>query len=93
MNLQCDNYSDYSDGCKGLILDQGGNQRTHAFARAKGWHLFDGLTMGSEPIKVILCPSCIGTNRSRLPAPPPLLQGQLELEFDNEGEEGTPPVS
>lgn len=88
--MKCDNYG---NGCKSVIWDQGGDQRTHAFARAKGWHLFVGETWVGVPIEAVLCPSCVGTNRSRLPAPPPVLQGQLELEFDNESEEGTPPAS
>lgn len=48
-------------------------------ARAKGWHLYWGKTMSGRSQTVHLCPKCIGTNRSKLPKPPPSLEGDLPL--------------
>ena len=88
MNITCD-----TPPCTSLVMDQGGVQATVAVARAKGWHMYAGPSVTGKYIDIALCPACVSTNRSRLPAPPPVLQGQLELEFDNEGEEGTPPAA
>ena len=80
MNLYCDNYAQ----CNALVLDRGGEQSTEAVARAKGWHIFHGETMGGVPSHVYLCDGCSGSRRRALrPAPGPT-PGQLELELDSD---------
>jgi hypothetical protein len=73
MNLYCDNHAT----CGELVWDQGGKEHTEAVARVKGWHLFDGLTMGGAPHKAALGPRCVGTSRRE--AAPQVLAGQEEL--------------
>jgi hypothetical protein len=49
---------------------------TRDLARTQGWHIYSD----SEPHRV-LCPACIGTNRTRIPAPP-ILAGQSDILTD-----------
>lgn len=58
-------------------------------ARAKGWHIYEGATIGGVQQVTHLCPACVGTNRSKLPAAPVRLDADvplwaLEEEFNNE---------
>lgn len=73
MNLYCDNHAT----CGELLWDQGGKELTEAVARVKGWHLFDGVTMGGDKHVAKLGPRCVGTTR---PTPASkVLEGQEEL--------------
>lgn len=76
--LKCDNYAT----CRSSMWSQGEWGLTTSIARAKGWHIFDGETIGGKPMSAILCPQCVGTNRSRLPKALDVLSGQLELEVE-----------
>jgi len=73
VNLYCDNYAT----CNELVWDQGGQGQTEAVARVKGWHLFDGVTMGGARHVAKLGPKCVGTSRRE--AVPEVLAGQEEL--------------
>lgn len=75
MNLYCDNYST----CNGYLVDQGSSEANEARARAKGWHIFHGVTMGGDPHHGALCGSCAGSHRRKLSPAKPLLPGQQEL--------------
>jgi hypothetical protein len=75
--LECDNYAI----CKTMLLERGTHEETVAIARAKGWHVYDGTTMNGSEHHAVLCFRCVGTSRSRLPAPPPVLDGQLQLDI------------
>jgi len=75
MNLYCDNYAT----CHEMVLDRDGAVATEAVARAKGWHIFDGTTVGGQEHRAVLGPACVGGHRRALdPAPSPQA-GQLEL--------------
>lgn len=73
MNLYCDNHAT----CGEVLWDQGSQALTETVARVKGWHLFDGTTMGGTLHKAALGPRCVGTRR-RDPAPE-VLDGQEGL--------------
>lgn len=75
MNIYCDNYST----CNSMVLDQGSVAKTVARARARGWHLFVGPSLTGKKLDVVLCDGCVGTSRSRGPAPPKQLEGQEHL--------------
>jgi predicted RNA-binding Zn-ribbon protein involved in translation (DUF1610 family) len=67
------------DTCRELV-DSGDNRvMTIARARARGWGVFDGRTIGGSAMVSHICPQCRGTNRSRLPAPPPRLEEDEQL--------------
>ena len=74
MNLYCDNYST----CRSRVYDQGGT-RTEVVARARGWHLWEGETLGGEQQKVVLCKGCMGAKTRDLPPAPEKLTGQQKL--------------
>lgn len=76
VSIECDNAID----C-GSMVTRGDLSETIAYARAKGWHMYQGKSLTGKYIDVKLCPSCIGTSRSRLPPAPLVLDGQLELEL------------
>jgi hypothetical protein len=73
VNLYCDNYAT----CSELLWDQGSKEHTEAVARVKGWHLFDGLTIGGAQHVAKLGPKCVGTSRKE--SAPQILAGQEEL--------------
>lgn len=77
MNLYCDNYA----SCHEMMVDRGTASATTARARAAGWHIFDGTTMGGSEHHAVLGPRCVGTNRS-LPPAPVGLSGQMELTLE-----------
>lgn len=67
-------------GCPGLLLGHGLDQaQLTVRANAKGWHLYEGQTLGGGLLISHLCPKCIGTNRSKLPPPPPRLEDDQTL--------------
>jgi hypothetical protein len=54
---------------------RGDAARTRASARVAGWHILEGplgLTVQA------VCPTCVGTPRSRIPAPA-VLEGQVDV--------------
>jgi hypothetical protein len=57
MNLYCDRFS----VCNSMILDRGPD--TENVARAKGWHLWKGTTMGGQEQEVTLCDTCVEAGR------------------------------
>lgn len=63
------------DTCPTRYSYRGSVLRTRESARAAGWHILEGpLALAVRA----LCPECIGTHRSRTPAPP-VLEGQSDL--------------
>jgi hypothetical protein len=71
------------DTCTNRYADRGGRERTDESARVAGWHIYRGWSyQPTQPpstfITRILCPQCIGTNRTRIPAPP-VLPGQEDI--------------
>lgn len=86
--IRCDNYPT----CKSKVHWHGSYDATYAVARIRGWHIFEGLTLGGSELKAVLCNNCVGTNRSQLPPAPKVLPGQLELPLEGHNdEEGTDP--
>jgi len=67
--LSCD-----TPGCKGRLDIAVNRVSVIAFARAKGWRIFDGRSQTGKEINSHICPECGGTARSKLPPPPPKLQ-------------------
>lgn len=62
------------DTCPVVIVHPG---RVLNAARAKGWHILEGQTMGGDFKVQYLCSQCVGSPRSRLPeAAPPLNDDQ-----------------
>ena len=74
-NLYCGNYA----VCQGMMLDRGDELVNETHARAKGWHIFRGKTMGGGLHEGVLCPKCADNHRRRLSPAPPLQPGQREL--------------
>lgn len=66
MNLYCDRYAT----CGEYVLDRGPD--TQNVARAKGWHLWRGTTMGNREQEVILGPKCVEAGRRMLKSTDPL---------------------
>jgi len=62
------------DTCSELIDSDSNRVETIARARARGWGVFDGRNIGGTSMVSHICPKCMGTNRSRLPAPPARLE-------------------
>ena len=60
MNLYCDRYS----VCHSMILDRG--RDTENVARAKGWHMWNGVTEGGTEQEVVLCDKCVEAGRRML---------------------------
>jgi len=82
MNLYCDNYAT----CHEVLIDRGTRSANLARARAAGWHIFDGYTIGGDELYSVLGPGCVGTHRSRLTPAPMVQSGQQEL-FEMEAPE------
>ena len=72
-NLYCSNYAQ----CNSFYPDQGGNETTEQRARARGWHIFHGVTIGGKAHNEALCEKCATNSHYRPPAKP--LEGQDEL--------------
>lgn len=75
MNMYCDNYS----ACNSMLLDQGSDKANEAHARAKGWHIWDGFTIGGKRKHVVLCSRCVESKRRALAPSPEAFDGQLNL--------------
>lgn len=60
MDIVCDRF----DVCRSKILHRGPN--TESVARAKGWHLWRGTTMGGKEQVVTLCSACVESGRRML---------------------------
>jgi hypothetical protein len=60
MDIICDRF----DVCRSKLLDRG--QETESVARAKGWHIWRGTTMGGKEQEVILCDKCVEGGRRML---------------------------
>lgn len=58
---------------------------TETRARVHGWHIFHGYSETGKRLDVYLCPTCVGTPRSKVLKPAPeYLEGQLDL-LEGEG--------
>lgn len=71
------------DTCPNRFADRGNFLRTVESAWVARWHIYIGR---NDQAPKVLCPSCIGTPRSRIPAPPVLegqtsIDGELEITF------------
>lgn len=75
------------DTCPQRFGYRGDLWRTFEAARVAGWHIYQRVQVQyrqstGEAVNLvdtrILCPSCIGTNRIRIPAPP-VLEGQADI--------------
>lgn len=74
--LFCDNFKK----CQFAIPYADTDHLTEERARARGWHVWHGTTMGGTEKTVVLCPSCVGHHRR--PDPCTEVPGeQLSLEF------------
>lgn len=60
MNIYCDRYAE----CNSVYLDRG--PKTKEMARARGWVIWTGTTLGGKEQEVILCDFCVDTSRRRL---------------------------
>lgn len=60
MNIICDRFS----VCGCMLLDRGGNMES--YARAKGWHIWHGTTLGGKEHEVTLCNVCVQSHRRQL---------------------------
>jgi hypothetical protein len=83
MNMYCDRYS----VCKSMFLDRG--DTTEEAARARGWHIWKGLTEGGREQEVTLCNKCVASHRRNLAPAPDLLPNQYpipELEIVKPGD-------
>lgn len=73
-NLKCDTCDVTLDGLgegQAFVLNR---------ARARGWHVYFGPVIAKVKRRdAHICPDCMGTNRSRLPAPPPRLEDDQPL--------------
>lgn len=71
----CDNYA----SCNSFLIVRDLVFQTEAHARAKGWHLWRGITEGGKRTEVTLCGRCVDSKRRQLaPASPPL-EGDVHL--------------
>lgn len=79
------------DTCPERFPYAGDMYRTFERARVRGWHIYQhiqaAMTRGDDPAGTvnvhvetrILCPTCIGTPRSRLEPGPAVLEGQADI--------------
>lgn len=83
MWLRSDNLGCDGDGCESMYPSRGARGTTLTGARAKGWHIYDGIAAdGQTPLSNHLCPRCVNSPRKDLkPAPAPL-DGQMALFSD-----------
>ena len=52
------------DVCRSKVLSRG--KDTENVARAKGWHIWRGTTMGGQDQEVTLCDKCVAAGRRML---------------------------
>ena len=72
--VRCDNYS-VCGGDMPLAVSEDS-------ARAKGWHIFHGTTIGGAPADGVLCPDCAKSSRTqgrRLGVPPAGMEPLFEV--------------
>lgn len=74
-SLYCDNYST----CNSYLYGLATKEATETKARVRGWHLYEGVTMGGAPHLGVLCPKCIGPHRAPVIRVCPVLDGQEAL--------------
>jgi hypothetical protein len=75
MNMYCDRYS----VCQSMLPTLDRDQDTEAYARAKGWHIWRGLTQDGRESEVILCNKCVASHRRNLAPAPDLLPNQYPI--------------
>lgn len=77
--LYCDRYS----WCNSTYVTRDRPADTDSGARARGWHIWDGMTQGGRQTRVVLCNKCVESHRRTLRPAPPVLPGDesLQLEF------------
>ena len=81
-DIFCDNFKQ----CDGYRTGTGNWVKDEQRARVGGWHIFHGFSETGKRLDVYLCPTCVGTSRSRvLPPGPEYLDGQLSLLEGGEG--------
>jgi hypothetical protein len=66
MDIYCDRFSE----CGSVVLDRGSD--TESVARAKGWHMWKGQTMGGQDQEVTLCDKCVEAGRRMMKRYEPL---------------------
>lgn len=49
------------------------------YARSKGWFVYEGPLMSGRDVISHICNDCMGSARSKLPAPPPKLEEDQKL--------------
>lgn len=54
------------DTCDQKFLSSGPRVLVLSAARAKGWHLFVGVSLTGKPIDTHVCSDCVGTSRSMI---------------------------
>lgn len=59
MDIYCDRYSE----CNSVYMNRGPN--TEEMARARGWVIWRGSTMGGKEQEVRLCDKCVEASRRR----------------------------
>lgn len=79
------------DTCPERFAPRATQAQTDERARVAGWHIYRGYAYHNTDLAFpdatatfitrILCPQCIGTNRTRIPAPP-VLEGQSDILAD-----------
>ncbi len=75
--LYCDNYRT----CNGISVLLDTDHETYERARARGWHVWQGETMGGTIRQVILCHRCAG---NIAPVKATVLKDQLPLDLGME---------
>lgn len=76
-NLACDT-------CPNILEFPGPRVMVIAAARAHDWHVFEGASIGGQPMNSYICRECMGTNRSKLaPAPRPMAEDQTLFEVES----------
>lgn len=73
MNMICDRFS----VCNSTFPDRG--EGTENYARAKGWHIWRGMTLGGKEHEVTLCNRCVESHRRQLKPEHQELPGQYPI--------------
>lgn len=77
MDLLCDRFS----VCGSKMVGWDSRALTVMHARARGWHIWSGVTQGGQEQTVVLCERCVESKRRDLPPAPDAVEGQASL-FD-----------
>jgi hypothetical protein len=79
MSIFCDNFAT----CNETVFHDSEER-----ARVKGWHIWEGTTMGGKHQRVVLGPRCVGKRQRPDKDLPPLMPGdQTMIQFEVEVEE------